>query len=72
MAHDPPAFLWVRLPGATRDRLKAAAAARGETVQGLVSNLVERFLAEERRGPPDLAAILRTLRSHGAALKLRG
>ena len=28
------AFLSVRLPSATRDRLKAAAASRGETVQG--------------------------------------
>ena len=40
MPHYPPAFLSVRLPGAARDRL-AAAAARGKTVQGLVSNLVE-------------------------------
>ncbi len=70
MSH--PAFLSVRLPGATRDRLKAAAAARGETVQKLVGNLVERFLAEDRRGPPDLAGILRTLRHHGAALRQRG
>lgn len=72
MPHLPPAFLSVRLPGVTRDRLKAAAAARGETVQALVSSLVEQFLTYERRGPPDLATILRTLRTHGAALRQRG
>ena len=37
---DGPAFLSVRLPPPSRDRLKAAAAARGETVQGLVGSLV--------------------------------
>ena len=49
-----PAFLSVRLPQATRDRLKATAVARGQTVQGLVDSLVERFLAEETRQAPDL------------------
>jgi hypothetical protein len=41
------AFLSVRLPEAVRDRLKAVAATRGESVQGLVGHLVERFLLEE-------------------------
>ncbi len=67
-----PAFLSVRLPEATRDRLKAAAAARGKTVQGLVGSLVERFLAEEGRGAPDLATIVSVLRSHAGLLKQRG
>ncbi len=60
------------MPERTRDRLKAAAAARGETVQGLVGQLVERFLVEEDRRPPALAAVIATLRSHGPALKGRG
>lgn len=67
-----PAFLSVRLPEATRDRLKAAAAARGKTVQGLVSNLVEQFLAEEDRRAPDLATVLAILRGHAGLLRHRG
>ena len=67
----PPAFLSVRLPEATRDRLKAAAAARGQTVQGLVGSLVERFLSEERTAP-DLATVLRVLRAHTEPLRQRG
>ena len=70
-SQSSPAFLSVRLPQATRDRLKVAAAARGETVQGLVGSLVERFLVEERRAP-DLATVLGTLRSHAQPLKQRG
>ena len=46
-SQSSPAFLSVRMPQATRDRLKVAAAARGETVQGLVGSLIERFLAED-------------------------
>lgn len=66
-----PAFLSVRLPPTTRDRLKAAAAARGETVQGLVGSLVERFLVEQGRAP-DLATVLRVLRAHAGPLQQRG
>ena len=67
-----PAFLSVRLPPATRDRLKAAAAARGEkTVQRLVGSLVERFLAEQGRAS-DLATVLRVLRAHEKPLRQRG
>lgn len=66
-----PAFLSVRLPPATHDRLKAVAAARGETVQGLVGGLVEQFLAGQKTAP-DLASVLRTLRAHGDALRQRG
>ena len=66
------AFLSVRLPKATRDRLKAVAAARGETVQGLVGGLVERFLVTEDRQPPALGAVLNKLRVHAPVLRERG
>lgn len=67
-----PAVLSVRLPAPARDRLKAAAAARGETVQGLVGALVDRFLAEEGRRAPELAAALGALRGGAAGLRARG
>ena len=67
-----PAVLSVRLPSPSRDRLKAAAAARGETVQDLVGTLVDRFLAEDGRRAPELAATLWALRSGGAGLRARG
>lgn len=66
------AFLSVRLPKVTRDRLKAAAAARGETVQDLVGGLVERFLVAEDRQPPTLGAVLSKLRGHAPVLRERG
>lgn len=67
-----PAVLSVRLPSPARDRLKAAAAARGETVQGLVGELVQRFLAEEGRRAPELAAVLNALRAGAIGLRRRG
>ncbi len=67
-----PAVLSVRMPPPARDRLKAAAAARGETVQELVGALVERFLAEDGRRAPELAAVLRALRTGTPALRARG
>ena len=67
-----PAFLSVRLPGTTRDRLKAAAALRGETVQELVGSLVEQFLADRGRTPPTLAPVLAKLRAHAPTLRARG
>ena len=71
-SHSASAFLSVRLPEAIRDRLKAAAAARGETVQGLVGGLVKRFLAEEDRSAPNLAAVLSKLRAHAQSMRDRG
>jgi predicted nucleotidyltransferase len=68
----PSAFLSVRLPPVTRDRLKAAAASRGETVQGLVGSLVERFLDEEAGAAPTLAAVLGHLRRKADHLRTRG
>ena len=66
-----PAVLSVRLPSPSRDRLKAAAAARGETVQGLVGSLVDRFLAEDGRRAPELARALGALRAAGPGLRSR-
>jgi predicted nucleotidyltransferase len=66
------AFLSVRVPPAVRNRVKAAAAARGQTVQDLVGDLVERFLAEENRQPPALSGVLARLREHEADLRRRG
>lgn len=69
---DRAAFLSVRLPPEVRNRVKAAAAARGQTVQDLVGDLVEHFLAEQDRKPPTLAVILTHLREHEADLRRRG
>lgn len=69
---SPAAFLSVRLPSATRDRLKVAAASRGETVQGLVGSLVERFLVEQAGAPPPLAVVLRQLRERADDMRARG
>ena len=66
-----PAVLSVRLPSPSRDRLKVAAATRGETVQDLVGTLVERFLAEDGRQAPGLAAVLRALRAGAPWLRTR-
>jgi predicted nucleotidyltransferase len=66
------AFLSVRLPEALRGRLKAAAAARGETIQGLVGQLVERFLREEDHAPPALGPALSALRAYAPTLAARG
>ena len=66
---NPPS-LSVRLPPTIRDRLKASAAARGETVQGLIGGLVERFLAEQGSAP-DLSLVLTTLRTQASGLRMR-
>jgi len=55
-----------------RDQLKAVAAARGETVQGLVGHLVERFLREEDHAPPALGPTLSALRAYAPKLAARG
>ena len=71
-SHPASAFLSVRLPEAERDRLKVAAAARGETVQGLVGQLAERFLAEEDQASRSLSVVVSRLRAHAQALTRRG
>ncbi|WP_043344674.1 nucleotidyltransferase family protein [Belnapia moabensis] len=69
---DRTAFLSVRLPPEIRNRVKAVAAARGQTVQDLVGGLVEHFLAEQDRKPPALAAVLARPREREADLRRRG
>jgi len=56
------AFLSIRVSDEVRNRVKAVAAARGENLQDLISALLERFLEEADRKPPQLAEVLRGLR----------
>jgi len=66
------AFLSVRVPEEVRNRVKAVAAARGEKLQDLVAGLIERFLVEAERKPPELADVLRRLRSLETSLRSQG
>jgi len=66
------AFVSSRLPIALRDRLKAFAVARGQSVQDVVERAVTRLLNEEAREPPTLGAVLRKLRDAEAALRQEG
>jgi predicted nucleotidyltransferase len=66
------AFLSVRVPESVRNRIKAVAAQRGERLQDLVGGLIERFLEEAERHPPELADVLRRLRAMEASLRARG
>ena len=64
-AYIPPimpaarAFVSSRLPVALRDRLKAFAVARGQSVQDVVERAVTHLLDQEARDPPTLGAVLR-------------
>jgi predicted nucleotidyltransferase len=69
---DRSAFLSIRVPPGTRSRLKALAAARGQSVQDLVGDLVERFLTEQDRRAPALAEVVARLRGREAELRARG
>jgi predicted nucleotidyltransferase len=69
---DRMAFLSVRVPEEVRNRVKAVAAARGEKLQDLVAGLIERFLVEAERKPPELADVLRRLRSLETSLRSQG
>jgi hypothetical protein len=69
---DRPAFLSVRVPPATRNRVKAFAAGRGQAVQDLVGELIERFLAEQGKRPLTLAEVVTRLRAHAPELRQRG
>ncbi len=66
------AFLSVRVPTETRNRVKGVAAARGQSVQDLIGDLIERFLAEQDRRPPALAEVVARLRRREAELRARG
>jgi predicted nucleotidyltransferase len=66
------AYLSFRLPAAERDRIKAAAAQRGESVQDLMGRLVGRFLDQEDRRSPSLSDVLRRLRDRKDEWRRRG
>ncbi len=65
-------FLSVRIPAEMRNRIKAIAAGRGQSVQNLIGELVERFLAEQDRRAPALSEVVAQLRAHEASLRGRG
>ena len=52
------AFLSVRVPPPLRNRLKAAAARRGVSLQELMRAAVEELLAREEKQPPRLADVV--------------
>jgi predicted nucleotidyltransferase len=66
------AFLSFRLPKAERDRLKALAHRRNESVQDLMRRAAAQLLANEDREPPRLADILRQLRERKTELQQKG
>ena len=66
------AFLSIRVPDEVRNRVKAVAAARGENLQDLIGTLLERFLEEAERKPPQLAEVLRRLRELEPRLREHG
>jgi predicted nucleotidyltransferase len=66
------AFVSSRLPVVLRDRLKAFAVSRGQSVQDVVERAVTRLLDEEAREPPALAVVLRKLRDAEAPLRQEG
>lgn len=69
---QPPAFLSVRVSPTTRNRIKALAADRGQSVQDFVGSVLDRFLTEQDRQPPVLSDVLGRLRGHAPALQQRG
>jgi predicted nucleotidyltransferase len=66
------AFLSFRLPVEERDRVKAIAARKGESVQDLMGRLIEGFLECEDTRPPMLSDVLRRLRLQKRELRQRG
>lgn len=66
------AFLSVRIPEDVRNRLKIIADQRGEALQDLVGGLLERFLEDAERKPPELTDVLRRLRAMEPSLRSRG
>src|SRR3954447_11025541 len=66
------AYLSFRLSKDDRDRLKAVAQERRESVQALMRQLVGGLLADHERSAPDLADVLRRLRAHAPDLHRRG
>jgi predicted nucleotidyltransferase len=65
-------FLSVRLPVQLRNRLKAAAARRGVSLQTLMRDALEALLRREEAEPPKLAEVMTKLREHAPELHRRG
>jgi predicted nucleotidyltransferase len=65
-------FLSVRLPVELRNRLKALAARRGVSLQGLMRDALEEFLTQEEAEGPKLADVVAKLREHAPELRARG
>ncbi|HBK08868.1 MAG TPA: hypothetical protein DDZ81_23940 [Acetobacteraceae bacterium] len=65
-------FLSVRVPESVRNRVKAIAAQRGVRLQDLIGGLIERFLEDAERRPPELGDVLRRLRGTEAAPRSKG
>ena len=53
-------------------RLRAIALERGETVQGLIGDVLDRFLIEADRKPPVLTDVIGQLRAHSDIARKRG
>lgn len=66
------AVLAVRVSEDVRNGIKAIASRRGEELQDLVGGLIERFLEEVERKPPELADVLRQLRALEGPLRAKG
>ena len=62
----------VRLPVVLRNRLKAAAAKRGVSLQSLMRDALEAFLRCQEAEPPRLPEVVAKLREHGPELRTRG
>lgn len=62
----------IRVAAATRERLLAMASARGETIQAVAGEIVERFMANDAGAPPSLADVASALRAHAPDLARRG
>ena len=71
MASDQ-AVVSARVSAGVRDRLKAYAASRGESVRDVVARAVTRLLDEAPAAPPDRAAIVRRLAALESGLRREG
>jgi predicted nucleotidyltransferase len=66
------ALVSARLPIPVRDRLKAFAASRGESMQQVVARAVSRLLADETREPPARQVVMNRLKAMEADLRRDG
>ena len=68
---DDAVPIFVRLPSPLMQRFRIAAAVRGQTLQTVMSTLIERFLDEDGKRPLEVAQTLMTLRASAAGLRTR-